>query len=710
MKINSIIPVTILLCSFSIVAPQWGFWVCAETPFVQSVLNEQEDRKAVLFIMNYISLEDFLNMPFLKNLMSESAIGIMNVRGAAKTDSVRAYASLGWGARADALNEQCTVMAEEGYFIIPCMNQLVDMNKKNTYNPEVGLLGNFFHDMGLRTSVIGIINESEEQAMPAALIAADKFGKIDGGFLEQSVSKSNYNLVEAFRKEYENSSFIVIDAGVPAIYNSLNYSERTHNSLRNHLLLQYDKLVKDITETINKENTLLIILSPFYNSLASKSGHKLTPVVFYGKGIEPGLVISDTTRRKGLIANIDIAPSIIHFFNGNAYRVTGQPVKYKKSINNIEQLLKLDRIIAFNANNRSFILKTFISVQIALLLLSLMFILYRGNRLYRMNDILQTIVLMVLVFPAALLVVPLLHIFNTVLYILFLLLIDVGVVLIINKFIRNRSQKIIFISWLTFALLIIDILCNQSLNKISILGYDAVIGARYYGIGNEYMGVLVAAVLLGTVPPAFAKEMPGWLSAIIYVFITGIIGLPFLGANVGGTITAVCSFAFALMLIYNKKISLKNVLAILASIVLVVGGIACYDIYFSGSPSHLAKAIQAYSVNGMSSIMNIIKRKIEMNIKLFRVTIWSKVLMVSVAVVIILFLKPHGLLKRLLLQYPEFTLAWFCILVASIVGTLVNDSGVVVAATANIFLAFSLLYLLLGEKKVGIQETGEDRD
>ena len=33
--------------------------------------------------------------------------------------------------------------------------------------------------------------------------------------------------------------------------------------------------------------------------------------------------------------------------------------------------------------------------------------------------------------------------------------------------------------------------------KVSMLGYDPIGGSRYYGLGNEYMGVLIGSLVIG---------------------------------------------------------------------------------------------------------------------------------------------------------------------------------------------------------------------
>jgi len=720
---------TLLVCSFSIIILQWNVFVNADSPLDGLENQGHDDRKAVVVILNYCGFNDFLSMPFLKELMGKSAIGLMNVRGASKTDSVSSYASLGAGARANMLYKFCGITTTESNFVLTDIEEIIKLNESNSYYPKIGLLGDFFHGTGKKTSVIG---KHDCFMVPAALLATDRFGNIDGGVFHQYIDEPDY-LLDVFQKEYRSSALTVIDIGDPytnQVLSTGGYVDgHTKNILRrvgnenffidrkarlsyqakNDILAKFDTLIKTIVSVVDIQNTLLIILSPFYNSIDARNGNRLTPVIFYGKGISPGLILSDTTRRPGMIANIDIAPSIIHFFEGDVSEVTGRPVKYKESRNNIDALKDLNRMVAFHSGNRTRILRTYISIQIIVLIFILIFLLYRGKYVLRINDALQSIILMILATPVVLLTVPLLKIYHTGFYFMLVLGMDGLFILCLNKYGKMEQNKLIYISGFTCILLIGDMLCNQALNKISVLSYDAVIGARYYGIGNEYMGIFISSTLIFTVPLTVQKKLPKWFTALFYILVVGMIGLPFLGANVGGTITAIGSFGIALFFIYQKKITLKSIIILLCAVIFIVSAFAYYDIHFSSSRSHLAQALLSYSVSGTAVLLGILQRKLEMNLKLLRTTIWSRVLQVSVFVVMVLLAKRRGTLKKLFLKYSDFSPAWFCILVAGITGALVNDSGVVVTATSNIFLMFSLLYLLLEEKKVGIYEVGEDR-
>ena len=142
---------------------------------------------------------------------------------------------------------------------------------------------------------------------------------------------------------------------------------------------------------------------------------------------------------------------------------------------------------------------------------------------------------------------------------------------------------------------------------------------------------------------------------------------------------------------------LKKILLIGLAVVAVVSTMAVIDIYFIGSQSHLAGAIKKITTGGPLIILQIITRKIEMNMKLIGVSIWSKVLILGLLIVVVLFQKPVGILKKVCDRYPYLTKGWTSIIVASIVGFLVNDSGVVAAATSIAYVIIPVLVLLTQE-------------
>ena len=115
-----------------------------------------------------------------------------------------------------------------------------------------------------------------------------------------------------------------------------------------------------------------------------------------------------------------------------------------------------------------------------------------------------------------------------------------------------------------FAPVIVDGLLGGHLIRQSFLGYDPIIGARYYGIGNEYMGVVIGAVLLMVAAWLEWKRPTGrWVkigTAFLFVFLVLYFAAPFWGTNAGGALAASAGFGVGVCPLF----SLADGLAFLA--------------------------------------------------------------------------------------------------------------------------------------------------
>lgn len=261
----------------------------------------------------------------------------------------------------------------------------------------------------------------------------------------------------------------------------------------------------------------------------------------------------------------------------------------------------------------------------------------------------------------------------------------------------NSLNMLLYTMALLVLGLLFDIISGQNLIKNSLLGYDPIIGARYYGIGNEYMGILIGAVLVLTTVLMEKYRVNKYVPIIFYGLVIVIVGFPRFGANVGGTITAVFAFLFVSIRLLGKKIDFKKLIYIGLAAIFAVGLMALIDLFIIESKSHLAGAINQIISNGPIVIYQIVTRKISMNLRLIGSTIWSKVLLSAIAVLGILFYKPVGLIRKISTKYPKLAIGWSGIIVACAVGFAVNDSGIVMAATSIIFLTSTILYLIIKE-------------
>ncbi|WZL71483.1 hypothetical protein QBE52_10190 [Clostridiaceae bacterium 35-E11] len=691
-----------------------------------SLSYAEQDKKVVLIVMNETNYEELYSIESVRKLIDNGAAALMNNRTSTKANTYKAYVSIGAGTRAEGSSDTTLSMnvnneiqsiyarrtglsIRDTGIINVDIAKLIRQNDAGEYGATPGALGKALHDMGMKTAALGNADTKDIMIRLAPAIAMDNNGYIDYGDIGQGTLvkeetypfglKSNYpKQVEIFKDLYDKADFITVEIG------DIGRLERYKDNLTDEMYaLQKSKIQKDIDRyigdllnIIDSQRTRIILVTPYPSSVDIKSGNKLTPAIFYGDGVKKGLLTSGTTRRTGIIGNVDIAPSIAAYLGANTTDMSGKPIQVVSNDDQFEMLRKLNGRVVSTSQNRYPVLSTFAIFEILISIAALIIILIQN----RLNDKIvyyfKNLLLSTMTVPFVLLILPLFHVQNLFMTYVFLAGAIILITYTIKKMSNHELDGILILSFLTTASLLIDLCTNGNLIKNSLLGYDPIIGARYYGIGNEYMGVLIGSTLVFATGILDRFKISKFWTLLVFLGTIFIIGYPKLGANVGGTITAVAAFIFVGLRLLKIRITLKQLFLIGIAVIGVVGFMAFIDIKLlgdQGQQSHLAGAIQQIIQEGPIVIFLIIKRKIAMNLKLIGITIWSKVLITTIIILAILFYRPVGTLYKLIRVYANLAIGWSGIIVACVVAFFVNDSGVVAAATGIIFLAMSMLYL-----------------
>jgi hypothetical protein len=175
-------------------------------------------------------------------------------------------------------------------------------------------------------------------------------------------------------------------------------------------------------------------------------------------------------------------------------------------------------------------------------------------------------------------------------------------------------------------------------------------------------------------------------------------GMPFIGSNFGGTIAGVVGYFFFYSTVKQRKFKTVQLLLLVIVLIVVLSSIVGLDLINPNNTTHVGKFITDIKDNGITVLYSTLARKAAMNLKLIKYTIWTKVLLCIIVIITIMFFKPVRLLHSIIKKYVYFTAAWLGISSGSITGLLVNDSGIVMAATAMIFTGYTILYLCLEER------------
>ncbi|HEX6970823.1 MAG TPA: hypothetical protein VF234_01215, partial [Limnochordia bacterium] len=238
------------------------------------------------------------------------------------------------------------------------------------------------------------------------------------------------------------------------------------------------------------------------------------------------------------------------------------------------------------------------------------------------------------------------------------------------------------------ALLLFDLSRGAPWMQRSVLGYDPMGGARYYGIGNEFMGVLIGSTIVAAslALDRFGHRPLTWLCLACVGGAVGVaLGLPTSGANVGGAITACIGFGLTALWLRDRPLTVARAGALLLATGIAVIGAALWDLFFRpADPSHLGRLARTMVEGGLAPLLEVAGRKLAMNWTLLRYTIWTRVLLVSAAAMFVLLTRPHPFLERVFAAAPALRRGLKGAIAASFVALLVNDSGVVAAATALI--------------------------
>src|SRR5690606_11140450 len=130
-----------------------------------------------------------------------------------------------------------------------------------------------------------------------------------------------------------------------------------------------------------RDDLLLVTSLQPCRVLGEEEGKWLAPVLAYGKGFAPGLLTSATTRRRGIVANIDITAAILnHFGLYSPGEIHGQPLSVIPADDAVTYLLRREREIAGVYRLRPPLIKGFIGVIIVLVGLAVSALVWQWRR------------------------------------------------------------------------------------------------------------------------------------------------------------------------------------------------------------------------------------------------------------------------------------------------------------------------------------------
>ena len=684
--------------------------------------GEIVNKKVYMVIVNKLTLEDIEKMPNLTKVIDEAGFALMNVRGLNSYTGAESFATINSSAKTYANNTSSQFFNLEGIYKEIYENRLGKIegrysvgnieigrlyvqNEDNRYSPHIGLLGDVLHNNGLKTAIYGNSDTIDYIYRYASFIPMDSKGLIDYGNVDNILIedekypyglKTDYNkIINEIQAIKDEASLFVIDTGdLFRLHTASSYiSEDRFFEQRGNILSDIDNFIGNLIDNISKEESLLFIFSP--NSGEEKvNGSRLSPLILWGSNISGGILSSSTTKYPGIVSNIDIGPTVADFFDIKMEKAAGNKITWEKREDVFSFVKSMNGRIDLTSKVRTRSLTSYGVISIIILLLSTFFLIIKFKADFNIKKTIKVLLLFLYGIPLIFIISSLLNINNIYRFFLVITIFSIVYLFIISRY--NNVSTLYILTFLYFIVIILDILLNNVFSKFSVLSYDPIIGARYYGIGNEMVGLLLPIAMI-SINLIYKKLKNIVVLSFLLLLAVVLVGHPQLGANVGGMICFLSASLLFLFEAMERKFTFKNIILIALAVGLFLGILAFIDIKFNPNPTHLGRALMKVGSEGLYIANNIILRKLMMNIKLVGNSFWTKVLFSNIIVQGILsYFYRNGyehLIKR------EINKGYISSLFGSIIGFLVNDSGLVLAAISVNISTIFLLFLFTEEKR-----------
>jgi len=557
-----------------------------------------------------------------------------------------------------------------------------------------------------RPPIVAAIYGNADASLPnrsATLLVTDAFGQAEGDLLstqpdaEAPLGQRDRRMDWFYGKMLSSAaSLCVIQLGdmtrLAALQTKL--SPKTFKTLREKALSRLDVLLYMLWSFVRENGHAdLMLVSPVAarGRALPDSWQRLTPLVAIGPDFPAGLLTSPTTRTLGLVANTDLAPTILSLFHVPIPpTMTGRPIvsmPYGDGAHRIAVLARTDYVSVLNAQT---VVVGMVTIGVLGFIAAVGALTAHRLKHWRLARALSAVFVWGLNLPAALLLAPLWvppTRWEYILRIVAWMSVLTAGCYAVGRWVRWRPPSVACL--ICILLITFDLCTGQQLIKDSLLSGYALSGIRYYGIGNEYLGVLVGMALIGgcawlddlqTIRAGQARRYRGVLVGL-WMGMAFLFGWPYWGANYGSLVVTGVAFGLGREALWERAVTVTKAV--------VLGGVGMIfaflfgelDVVLArGASSHAGYVLQETAHGrGLRYLGEIVIRKLTMNVHL----LVSPYLYLGIGVIVAILVVAFGLVRvevrESLLQRP-YTARGLNVLPAAVIAALLfKDSGVVSA-------------------------------
>jgi hypothetical protein len=374
----------------------------------------------------------------------------------------------------------------------------------------------------------------------------------------------------------------------------------------------HDALRRVLDHLPRQPGTLIMVLAPSPSKAMVARGDEITPLVM-AKGILPArlpangalhTLTSDTTRQTGLVANIDVAPTILRFFalpipssmDGSPIRIVDAPAPFGLHRRHLEQrairfplqmgelaFVALAAIVGFGlvyvAHRRGVLPPAVAGTMafVALCVAALPLMVLAGGSLPRLT--------WAWVAPFLLLGIPL-----------------VALVCLVAGHARGPLGPFVILGWVGLAFLALDAVTGGRALRTPLFGGTMFDGARFYGLPNGFFALLLGSAL-------FVAFSLGPFSGLLVLLGAGLYtGFPSLGADVGGAITMFFAAGLWWVLRTRHRFRLAEAAIVTGFAVVGLAVTLAASRVLPGAPTHVTRFVERTGGQAGSFLDTVIHR------------------------------------------------------------------------------------------------------
>ncbi len=223
------------------------------------------------------------------------------------------------------------------------------------------------------------------------------------------------------------------------------------------------------------------------------------------------------------------------------------------------------------------------------------------------------------------------------------------------------------------------------------LGGSELDGGRFYGLPNAFIGLLMGSSLY-----VATRLRP--VAGFVLVVAAGLFaGLPGIGANLGGALTLFAAAGLWLGLRARGRLGWREAGLVAGVVVAGMAVVLAAHVFLTASPTHATRFVEGAG-RTPSGIWRTVTHRLLVGWRLIVRNPFALVPVLGVPACLLLLLRPPAVVANALVPHPEWRDAMLVILLGSVVAYFANDSGAA-AVGAGFGTALSgILYVSLSEQ------------